>query len=486
MVNKIKGITLIGCLLALSGCNSNNVSLSGTKLDYQLIDESNFDNNNYYMNKNDAIHAADPWVIQADGKYYAYATSDKLSNYGFLVWESDNMVDWEEVGIAHYMSKDGWAVRDYWAPEVTYYNDKYYMHYTAKDKDGVIKIGMAVADTPVGPFEDVSDEAYFYPGYNIIDSNILISDEGNYLYYSRDCSEYVYQGRNESHIYGVELDDELNVVGEPTLLIKPDLAWEQQSGNTRWTEAPEIIQHQDQYYLIYSANLFNSREYSLGYAVADNPLGPFEKPDTNRVLYAPKDWDHVSGPGHNSFTTSLDDEEQFTLYHSHVNTAGGGVRKLNIDRFGFRQDGSFYVNGPTITPQPMPSGAGKLVSKNKMIKALSIDETSSPTLYDQEFFIYDENSNFIQVKNQTINVEFNEAVTISDIMLYANKGDEIKIAGIQLGEENYLKDLEYQITYPGEAMIINFEPVTTNSITIYLDNESNIDLSEINFLGNKD
>ena len=69
--------------------------------------------------------------------------------------------------------------------------------------------------------------------------------------------------------------------------------------------------------------------------------------------------DKVSGPGNNSFFHTLDGKELYTCYHTHtIKIVGGGNRKVTIDRCGFREDGSFYVNGPTTTHQTPFSGHG--------------------------------------------------------------------------------------------------------------------------------
>ena len=109
--------------------------------------------------------------------------------------------------------------------------------------------------------------------------NILIDDDGSkYLYFSRDCSENDIGGINKSEIYGVALnDDMLSLKGEPELLITPAQKWEKASVNPLWNEGPEVIKHNNTYYLSYSANCYASSSYSVGYATSSSPMGPFEK-----------------------------------------------------------------------------------------------------------------------------------------------------------------------------------------------------------------
>lgn len=65
--------------------------------------------------------------------------------------------------------------------------------------------------------------------------------------------------------------------GDAVRLLTPEQAWELESGNPLWNEGPEMIKHGGRYYLTYSGNCFAGSAYSVGYAVASEPLGPFVK-----------------------------------------------------------------------------------------------------------------------------------------------------------------------------------------------------------------
>ena len=177
-----------------------------------------------------------------------------------------------------------------------------------------------------------------------------------YLYYSRDCSENVVGKYNTSQIYVIEMADYTHVKegAEPVLCLTPDQRWELRNGGYRWNEGPDMLKHDGTYYLFYSGGFYGDSSYSLGYATSSSPLGPFEKYEGNPVLSSTN---MVSGPGNNSFFYTADGRELFNAYHTHtVAVIAGGNRKLNIDRCGWRDDGTFYMNGPTYTMQPAPSG----------------------------------------------------------------------------------------------------------------------------------
>ena len=296
----------------------------------------------------------DPFALKHGNVYYLYGTSPP--RYGFKVWESENLVDWKDKGLALDSRADGnkWGANRFWAPEVIYYEGKFYMTYSAGDEDGVMKIAIAASEDPLGPFINLKTPL-FDKGISFIDGHIFVDDETPYLFYVKDCSQNIINGRHISQIFVQEMSkDLLSLKGSPRLVMQPDQEWEGLQGKYQWNEGPFVLKHNEVYYLTYSANFFASADYGVGYATASSPLGPWEKYEANPI--AKKDLSiGVSGPGHSSVTTSPDGSELFIVYHSHSdpeNPRRG--RTLNIDRLYF--EGSLLkVKGPTRTPQPTPS-----------------------------------------------------------------------------------------------------------------------------------
>lgn len=85
------------------------------------------------------------------GTYYLYGTSGHNSNLGFEVYTSTNLEEWEgpkEVNNGYDLRKnDVFGDKGFWAPQVFYYNDQFYMAYTANEN-----IAIATAGSPLGPF----------------------------------------------------------------------------------------------------------------------------------------------------------------------------------------------------------------------------------------------------------------------------------------------------------------------------------------------
>ena len=329
------------------------------------------------------IMLGDPYVLLAsDGKYYMYGTGGVKDGFGCYV--SDDLSHWKYLGAVYQgNTEDSWAESCFWAPEVYERDGKFYMFFSAQwkvnptDELENFRIGVAVADSPQGPFRELADGPLFDPGYPVIDANVLFEDDGRcYLYYSRCCYKHPVESEiadwarehglfdeiEESWIYGVELKPDFSgVIGEPVLLLCPpkkmsdaQAEWESRSVtsgavNRRWTEGSFIIKKDGLYYMMYSANFFGGEDYAVGYAVSDSPLGPFRKSEDNPVLE--KDTPEggtVSGVGHNSITWSKDGKRMFCVYHGRT-AATGNDRVVFIDPMEI-ENGHLSVDGPGSEP----------------------------------------------------------------------------------------------------------------------------------------
>ena len=283
--------------------------------------------------------AADPGVLKVDGKYYCYSTSAPI---GYFVYVSDDLIHWTNEGLcmneAWGLSRSGY----YWAPEVVRRADGKFVMVASVEEH----LGFAVADSPLGPF--IPEKSWTFD--KTIDGHIFLDDDGRgYLF----CVSW-----RAGHDYGIwayALEDDLVTVKEETevQVISPTDAWEQVSG--RVTEGPFVLRHNGKYYLTYSGNGYDAKEYAVGYAVSDSPLGPYEKYKANPILsYTSK----LYGPGHHSFTVSPDGSELIIVYHTHASTTAVHPRTICIDRARFAPTASgidrLEIFGPTHTAQEAP------------------------------------------------------------------------------------------------------------------------------------
>lgn len=468
--------------------------------------EAGYDKELFYQNLG-TVQAADPQIITVGDTFYMYATNavDTGNTNYICAWSSKNLTDWKLEGKAFIPARDAWAVSSLWAPEVIEVDGTYYMYYSghniSTDKMGV---GVAVSDSPTGPFHEIEgtfgDKTYsrteqpIQPGFPIIDANPFIDEDGRiYLYVSRD------QVDKESSVFGMELDKDmvtvLNVTEKP--LVNPSQEWENPTAGNTWNEAPFMFKRDGKYYLMYSANYYQNSTYSVGLAISDNPLSGFQKVDYNPILEANPDWTHISGTGHNCVFESPDGTELWMAYHSHIDTTNGGSeRKINFDKITFDGEGRLLVNGPSITPQVLPSGISeyKNIAPEAKISAtvkesveLLTDDIINYLFNDVEVYEY------LSEGMNKITFSYEEAKKIKAIMVY-DSADYLfagKEASVDVGGHSfdlkfnpdycYVDEYGFEMKIPGSAAILEFEELEAKEVTLTF--KGDISLNEIVILG---
>lgn len=284
----------------------------------------------------DITKIGDPQILLYGGKYYCYATNCDHYSEGFCVWVSDDLENWSDA-IPCFNAIESWGKSHFWAPEVVYHNGKFVMHYTANSRElDSLRIGVAVSDSPTGPFKDVHGEPMFDLGYATIDGSVLVCDEGNFLYYSRDCSENIVNGVKTSQLYCVKLNGDLTrAVGEHVLVSTPSEPFEMKSLdiNLLWNEGPCVICKDGKYIMNYSANCYATNDYAICVSVAESPMGPFRKSVNNPVLSCRAE---LFGSGHNAFFKTKSGE-LYTSFHIQTNPEKPSgdrrvvIGKVNLD-----------------------------------------------------------------------------------------------------------------------------------------------------------
>lgn len=426
----------------------------------------------FYMNPQALSSIGDPFILKEVDTYYCYATG---GSSGFYMWQTDDLSNWGSAKRTHVFEGSSWATKNYWAPEVHKYKDKYVLMYSAQwENDYKLRLGIAFADSPEGPFVDPLDKPLLRKSYCAIDAHLFVDDDGTpYLFYVRDNYDN-FIGKNQvSQTYGVQLsEDLLSIVGEPVLLTTPENDWELKSGKYIWNEGVYVLKNNGKYYLYFSANYTSTHDYCVGVAVSDNVLGPYVKPVENPLLAPTTSLVNgnviVSGPGHNAFFTVGD--ELFTSYH--VNTSNENPmmnRTLCIDRAGFHEDGTAYINGVSLKKQLLSLEDIGLVNATKMATIISDDDAE--LLRDGDYCISEASVNYLWHGTQAT-LTWENAITSDMLMIYPQRG--MKETGKVIINEQYYVDINLASigSQPGAAVILSYKPMEITSCRVTWDQET--------------
>lgn len=229
------------------------------------------------------IALADPFILLYDDLYYAYGTS---ANDGIEVMVSTDLKYWKKgkgnanEGLALHKN-DVFGDKWFWAPEVYHVGEEFIMYFSADEH-----ICAATSDSPLGPFVQ-SIKRPMIEGEKSIDNSLFIDDNGKkYLFFSRFDA-----GLN---ICMAELNDDcISVKGKIVNCTRVSQDWERVWPTVN--EGSFVIKHNGTYYMIYSANSYESHSYGIGCAVATSPFGPWMKYLDNPILQKPGD---LVGVGH--------------------------------------------------------------------------------------------------------------------------------------------------------------------------------------------
>jgi len=158
------------------------------------------------LNLGSSIRTADPSAhVWADGRLYLYTSHDEECQADFHmkdwhVFSTADLVNWTAHGRILSLDEVSWADNYAWAPDAAYRNGKYYLMFPAgtgiKDRANPHKstkwmgIGVAVSDSPTGPFKDaIGAPLWRHPYAN--DPSLFIDDDGKaYLYFHAIGGDY--------------------------------------------------------------------------------------------------------------------------------------------------------------------------------------------------------------------------------------------------------------------------------------------------------
>ena len=271
-------------------------------------------------------YAADPAAIVHDGRMYVYAGHDECppnqNRYvmnEWLVFSSSDLKTWTEHPVPLKVSEFAWAKGDAWASQVIERYGKFYWYITAEHKDGGKAIGVAVSDSPTGPFKDARGSAiitndmtteYTQIGWDDIDPTVFIDDNGQ---------AYLYWGNTQC--YYVKLKPNMIEFDGPIVPV---------NFSVPFTEAPWIHKRGEWYYLSFATGF----PEKIVYAMSKSLEGPWEYKGLLNEIAGNSNTNHQAIVEYNG--------EWYFIYHNgSIQPHGGSFRRsLCIDRLYHNEDGT--------------------------------------------------------------------------------------------------------------------------------------------------
>ena len=299
---------------------------------------------------------------EGNGSFIAYATNDG-ENVPMAV--SRDLINWTVLKDASGKRADAmptlapWVKPGFtWAPEVMKVGAKFLLYYTANHaREDKQCLGVAVSDSPRGPFVDTSAEPMIcqFDLGGSIDANPFRDRDGKlYIYWKADGNRI----GKRSRLWGAELTpDGLKLAGAPRDIgLTDEDEWEQ-----KVIEAPTMLRVPNGYAMLYSGGYYGWNDnqrlspYAMNWARCEGPLGPCKDAGPTPILnsYArPGKEGCLSGPGHQSVFRA--NGGTFISFHGWSTTRG--CRKSEGKRFLYVAPFGWENNAPAIAPSLRPEG----------------------------------------------------------------------------------------------------------------------------------
>jgi GH43 family beta-xylosidase len=172
----------------------------------------------------------------------------------------------------------------------------------------------------------------------------------------------------QQNIYLAAMSNPWTVTGRRVLLSQPELDWETHGDlsnpndvpHVNVNEGPQILEHGNKRFLIYSASGCWTDYYALGMlsaSIDSDPMDPASWTKSAKPVFKQSPANGVYAPGHNSFFTSPDGKEDWILYHAN-DKPGQGCGKWRSPRaqpFSWKPDGTPDFGEPLPTDKPLPA-----------------------------------------------------------------------------------------------------------------------------------
>lgn len=266
-------------------------------------------------------YLADPAArVWSNGKLYIYSTKDESSDYmcssTYDVISSSNLKNWTW-NTNVFASKGendeiSYTDKNLYGPDCAFKNGKYYLYYC--HQNGGKDMGMAVGETPVGPFKN----GKIINGVNQMLPSVFTDTDGqSYLCYGFFSLHVVKLKSNMTEILPETLNKE--VLNEKDHFFH---------------EGGQLFKHNGLYYMVYTQISRRGMATAIGYSTSKKPMGPY----TYRGVIIdnfgcdPQVWNNIG-------SVAQFNNNWYVFYHRSTHNSFS-MRKLCIEPIKFNKDGS--------------------------------------------------------------------------------------------------------------------------------------------------
>lgn len=289
-------------------------------------------------------YTADPAPMVYEDRLYVYTTHDEdvtVNNFftmnDWRIYSTVDMVNWTDHGSPLSYKSFTWGTGDAWAGQCIPRNGKFYFYVPLNN--GSNKIGVAVGDTPIGPFKDALGKPLLSGG-GYIDPTVFIDDDGQaYLYWGNPDLAYVKLNSDMISFQGSATKVSLTTAGFGTRS-NTDRA-------TAYEEGPWFYKRNSLYYIVYPADGVPEK---ISYTTSSGPLGPWAYRGDIMAKQSGAGSSFTNHPGMIDFKG-----KSYFFYHNGALPGGGGYkRSVCVEEFSYGADGSIPTIKMTTTgPAPV-------------------------------------------------------------------------------------------------------------------------------------
>lgn len=272
---------------------------------------------------------ADPEGAIFGARYWIYPTySARYEEQVFMdAFSSEDLVQWKKHPGVLDTGSIKWAKKALWAPSIVEKGKKYYLFFGANDiqnNNETGGIGVAVADKPEGPFKDYLNKPLvdkFHNGAQPIDQYVFKDKDGKYY--------LIYGGWRHCNIARLKDDFTGFIPFEDGTVFK-------EITPQGYVEGPFMFIRNGKYYFMWSEGGWTGPDYSVAYAIADSPMGPFRR--IGKILQ--QDAAVATGAGHHSVIHNPKTDSWYIVYHRRpLGETNGNHRVVCIDEMRFDGEG---------------------------------------------------------------------------------------------------------------------------------------------------